>query len=402
MNPMLNSSRLRVMQILPSFGIGGAEQMAVHLMAGLAADHDVTAVGLYPGSAGLLEERLKNAGVGIHHLGKRRGLDLRMLPALHRVIGETQPHVVHTHLSVLRYALPVVRRCRVPLTVHTLHNTAERESDFAGQWIQRLAFRRTVVPIAISRDGATSFERVYGRKCPAMIPNSIPTEAYEKPAEIGRQWRAQEGLDSDAIVLTCVGRLEPQKNPLALVATFAALRNERAHLVLIGDGSLRTEVIDCIRANRVARQVHLLGVRPDVPDCLAGSDIFVLASNWEGNPLAVMEAMAAGLPVVSTSVGGVPELVEDGLEGILVAPGQPADLMSAMRVLVEDQDKRRAMGAAARERAHAMFGVNGMTARYAALYRSFLDASQRGSKAKHESWESGQTQIARAAGSKQL
>ena len=205
MNPMSNSSRLRIVQILPSFGIGGAEQMAVHLMVGLATDHDVTAVGLYPGSAGPLEERLKNASVGIHHLGKRRGLDLRMLPALERVIRVTQPHVVHTHLSVLRYALPVLRRCRVPLTVHTLHNTAERESDLVGQLIQRLAFRRTVVPIAISQDGATSFARVYGRKCPAIIPNCIPTEDYEKPPEIGIQWRAQEGLDSDAVVLTCVG-----------------------------------------------------------------------------------------------------------------------------------------------------------------------------------------------------
>jgi len=398
MNPMLNSSRLRIMQILPSFGIGGAEQMAVHLMVGLAADHDVTAVGLYPGSAGPLEERLTKAGVRVRYLGKKPGLDLRMLPALNRVIRETRPQVVHTHLSVLRYALPVLRRGQVPLTVHTLHNTAEHESDRVGQWIQRFAFRGSVVPIAISQDNATSFERVYGRKCPAIIPNSIPTEDYEKPPEVGRQWRAQQGFDPDAIVLTCVGRLEPQKNPLALVTAFAALRNERAHLVLMGDGSLRTQVIDCIRANRVGRQVHLLGVRRDVPDCLAGSDIFVLGSNWEGNPLAVMEAMAAGLPVVSTAVGGVPELVEEGREGLLVAPGQPADLTSAIRLLVENCDLRQAMGTAARARARAMFGVSGMTGRYAALYRFYLDATTNGSARQSESWESGQAHIARAGG----
>lgn len=374
--------------------------MAAHLMVGLAPDHDVTAVGMYPGSAGPVEERLKEASVEVRYLGKRRGIDLRMFSALDRVTREIKPHVVHTHLSVLRYMLPVLRRCGVPLAVHTLHNAAERESDTVGRFVQRIAFRGTVIPVAISQHGAASFARVYGRECLAVIPNSIPIEDYERPADARERWRAQQGFTPDAIVFCCVGRLEPQKNPLALLAAFADLHNHRAHLVLIGDGSLRPQVMAFIHANRLDRHVHVLGIRHDIPDCLAGSDVFVLASSWEGNPLAVMEAMAAGLPVVSTAVGGVPELIEKGRDGFLVDPKQSSGLTFAMGTLADDPDRRRVIGAAAKATARAKFGVRTMIGEYASLYRFLLDAARSGSPAQFEPWEAGQTYATRTAGDK--
>jgi len=372
---MSTSERLRVLHLTPCFGVGGAEQMAGHLMVGLSESHDVAAAGLYPPMNTSIEHRLKRANIRLWHLGKRPGFDPRLFKSLDRVLKEVRPHVVHTHLSVLRYALPGLRRHRVPVVVHTVHNLAEHETDTLGRAVQWFAFRRAVLPVAISREVAASVKRVYGVECKAMVPNCIPVENYRRSLTDRARWREKERFDRDAILFTCVGRLESQKNPLLLVQAFAALNNPRIHLIMLGEGSLREQLAAYIREHGLERRVHLLGKRNEVPECLAASDVFVLSSNWEGNPLAVMEAMAAGLPVVGTAVGGVPELVESGRQGILVPPGDCAAFTDAMRTLLNDPEKRTAMANAAQAHATAAFNVERMAQGYESIYRAALAAS---------------------------
>jgi glycosyltransferase involved in cell wall biosynthesis len=129
-----------------------------------------------------------------------------------------------------------------------------------------------------------------------------------------------------------------------------------------------------VQANGLEGRVHVLGRRDNVRECLAASDVFVLSSNWEGNPLAVMEAMAAGLPVISTAVGGVPELVRSGEHGILVPPGDQRAFTEAMQLLCDDSEKRAAMGSAARSFALDAFRVERMVEGYITVYRAALKA----------------------------
>jgi glycosyltransferase involved in cell wall biosynthesis len=364
----------RVLQILPSFGLGGAEQMAGHLMTSLAGSLEVTGASLYPETNSLIEQRLKQKNIQLWHLGKRPGFDPRMYSRLDRVLFTVQPHVVHTHLSVLRYVLPAVMRRRVPVVVHTLHNVAEHETDTFGRLMQWFAFRGSVVPVAISQEVAASFRRVYGLKCQAVVPNGIPIGSYCSHPDDRVRWRNKERFDQDDVLFTCVGRLEPQKNPFLLVRAFAALNDPRAHLVLLGDGTLQGGLIEYVRNQRLEDKIHLLGKRNDVAECLAASDVFILASNWEGNPLAVMEAMAAGLPVISTAVGGVPELVPSGRCGTHVPPEDCQALTAAMRRLLEDSEQRRSMGSAAHDRAVSLFGLERMAQGYASLYQVALSS----------------------------
>jgi glycosyltransferase involved in cell wall biosynthesis len=361
---------LRVLQILPSFGVGGAEQMAGHLMNGLSESLEVTGASLYAATNSPIEKRLKEKNISLWHLGKHPGFDPRMYLRLDRVLRQVRPQVVHTHLSVLRYVFPVVLHHRVPVVLHTLHNMAEHETDTFGRFINRFVFRRKVLPVAISRQVALSFYRVYGLECNAIVPNGIPVDSYRRRANDRVRWREQERFDENAVLFTCVGRLEPQKNPMLLVRAFETLNDPRAHLLLLGEGTLCGALTEYVRTHGLEQQVHLLGKRPDVVEHLAASDVFVLASNWEGNPLAVMEAMAAGLPVIGTAVGGVPELVESGVHGILVAPEDPGALAGAMRRLLDQPQTRLAMGEAARSRAGGAFSLEGMAQGYATLYRA--------------------------------
>ncbi len=362
---------MRILHILPTLIVSGAENMAASLMLGLAKTHEVAAVSVHSASNSVIEETLTRAGIPIWFLGKRDGFNPRMYGALDRVFRSVRPHVVHSHLSVLRYALPGLLRRRIPVCVHTVHNLAEREVEARGRLVHRLAFRANVLPVAISEEVERSIKRLYGRDARALIPNGIPLADYRFDGEARRHWRAQEGFAEDALLYLSVGRLMRQKNPQMLLDAFASLADRRTHLLFAGLGDMRSQLESRARAAQVQDRVHFLGERNDIAQSMAAADVFTLSSDWEGNPLSVMEAMASGLPVIATSVGGVPELV--GRDGILVSPGDCIQFAAAMRRLLEHPELRTALGSAARVRAHRRFGAEHMVEAYERLYQTELD-----------------------------
>ena len=358
--------KIRVLEILATLKRAGAEQMAGALARGLHPGRFDTAVlSLYDPFPDGLEPLLEAAGIRVWHAGKRPGFDPRMLPRVARVLREFQPDILHTHSYVLRYTVPVARRAAM---VHTVHNLAEREVNAFGRWVNRVAYRRGAVPVAAGVEIAKSFRRVYGFEVGATIPNGIDLLQYRKPGA-REAWRQAHGFSGNDVLIASVARLEPQKNPLGLMEAFArGLRDDqRCHLLLAGGGSLENAARECAERCAVERRVHLLGVCRDVPEMLAAADLFALASRWEGRPLAVMEAMAARLPVIATAVGGVPEIVEDGVSGVLVPPGGVQELADALAALARDGNRRQVMADAAGARATG-FGVEVMIEAYANLF----------------------------------
>lgn len=371
----------RVLHVLPNFRPGGAERMAVNLMRTLSRERfEAGAVSLFDPSGTDLEETLAQSGIPVWYLGKRRGPDPRMFTRIARVLRRFRPDVVHTHQYVLRYTLPTMLH-RTPAMVHTVHSLADKEVPRSGHWIQRLAFKRGVLPVAIAQEVADSLGCLYGVSGFPLIPNGVPVEAYRWPSVDRRTWRGREGFATGDVLFVCVARLSPVKNPALLLESFAhgPASDPRSHLLLVGEGELRPELERRIRALGLQGKVHLLGLRPDIPEALNAADVFVLASGWEGNPLSVMEAMAAGKPVVCTAVGGVPELVEDGRSGLLVPRGDAAAFSGAMSYLLEDPGAGEAMGERAAGIACERFDLEVMTRAYEELYEARL-AKGRGSR----------------------
>jgi glycosyltransferase involved in cell wall biosynthesis len=358
--------RIRVLEVLATLKRAGAERVAVNLARGLdPARFETALVSLYDPFPGGFEPMLEEAGVRTWHLGKHRNFDRRMWPRLARLIRHFQPDVVHTHSYALRYVVPVARPKSI---VHTVHNLAHKEVGTFGRLLNRLAYSRGVHPVAISGEVARSFRAVYGFEVAATVPNGIDLGAC-LARDARDAWRAAHGFETGDVLIVSVARLEPQKNPLALIDAFAGgLEGDaRCHLLLAGAGSLQEAARQHAAARGVAGRVHFLGVCDDIAGLLAACDVFAMASEWEGRPLAVMEAMAAALPVVATRTGGVPELVEDGVDGILVSPGDSGRLAVAMASLAHDTGRRRAMGAAASAHA-ASFGLGAMIEGYAGLF----------------------------------
>lgn len=365
-------SKVRVIQVIPTLRCGGAERMVVNLMTHLDRQRFQTAViVLGPPEGWDLEQRLSEERFQLWFLDKRRAFDVTIPFQIRRVLRDFRPHLIHSHLT-LQYIVPATVGRSIP-HLTTVHLPAEMRHRRLTRLMNAMAFRRGVIPVAVSRDVAVWLSGVYGVKDCAVIPNGIPISEYQRSSDARKTWRESQGVTGNDVIFVCVARLEKQKNHGLLVKAFARVRDEApgAQLLLAGDGVCRPELESQIDQSGLHGRVHLLGQRSDIPELLAAADVFVLASDTEGNPLSVMEAMAAGLPVVATAVGGVPELV-DQRSGVIVKAGDCDRLADAMLHLYQDIGARRAMAASAAERASNAFSVSSMARRYMDLYESIV------------------------------
>jgi glycosyltransferase involved in cell wall biosynthesis len=365
------AGKMCVLHIIPNFGPGGAERLVIDLME--IADKnrfEVAAVSLYSESGTILEKEIKKRGLKVYFLNKHRGLDLRMIPQLYYLFRVLRPDIVHTHRYVLRYTLLPTLFCHIPVRVHTLHNVAQREVDRVGKLVQWVAFRMgNVVPVSISQEVAKTVQAIYGRDIyTPVIYNGIPTSRFILRAEQGN------AKNKKNLIVLHIGRFAPQKNHLLLIEAFAMAfkKNPIMQLWLVGDGPLRPTVEKIILEKGLEENVVFFGIREDVPKLLALSDMLVLSSYYEGVPLTVLEAMAAGKPVVATAVGGVPELIEDGVTGILVSPNNPEALAKGILHLAKDTNLRQRMGRAAQEHTLDRFDISRTARGYEALYLCLL------------------------------
>ena len=369
---------IRVLHVVSSFYMGGAERVATNLLRTTDPEQfDVRAISLRGPFGTDLEEILARDGIPVWYMGKERGFDPLVLARVARTMAHFRPQVVHTHTYALRYAFPYMLCRRVPAMVHTVHNLAEREVDWYERWVHRLAFRRGVLPVAIAREVADSIRRVYGIDDVPLIPNGIPVDTFRAPSIDRERWRNKEGFAPTEILFVCVAVLRSQKNPALLLEAFrrGAASDPRAHLLFVGEGPSKSKLERRIVALGLQERVHLLGLRSDVPEMLNAADVFVLSSDYEGNPLSVMEAMAAGKPMICTAVGGVPELVEDGC-GLLVPPRDAQALSKAMSHMLESPKARKSMGEKSARRAVERFDLRAMTEAYEDLYRWLIANDQ--------------------------
>jgi len=362
-----------VLHIIPDLNVGGAERFLVNLVeAQVKQGLKVGVVSLFDRCTSHLEEALDRMDVIRWFLGKHRGPDVRIPWRVDQVVAQSRPWIIHTHRYALQYAAPMlIRRLEIPC-VHTVQNMASRETTRFGQVINGVLFRSRVHPVAIAQEVALSIERRYRRWPAAVIPNAIPVAEYRGAASRGIEWRRREGVDLEAFLVTCIGRLVEQKNQALLLKASARLVQQgRRNLVVVfvGQGPDEEALRNFALELGISDRVRFLGVRSDILDVLLAADLVALPSRWEGTPLIIQEAMAAGRPIIATRVGGVPELVKDGVTGLVVASGDVDAMVKGIDLLWMDPSLRRRMGGAAATMALERFDRTIAAAQYLALYR---------------------------------
>jgi glycosyltransferase involved in cell wall biosynthesis len=360
--------RIRVAQLIQYFGIGGIERMVEGLVPAFRTRGVDTVVAAYRGD-GPVREALSRLGADPVLLPGRAGLDPALPFRLARWLRATRADVLHTHhLGPFIYGAAAARLAGVP-HVHTEHSHEIYDAPRRRALGRRMDALAHVV--AVSEEIADWRESTLGRRC-AVIPNGVPVPPEASPDDRARA-RSALGLAADDVAVGCVARLAPEKDHRTLVRALAAAvaAAPRLRLVLLGDGTERRALERLAGELGVAARVTFLGARSDVAALLPGLDVFSLASQREGLPLSLLEALAAGLPAVTTAVGEMPRVLDEA-GGVAVPPGDPAALASALSLAAGSADWRRAAGAAGRRLIVERYSMGAMADGYVAVYRSMI------------------------------
>ena len=342
---------MKLLLLSTSMGMGGADQQILTLARAMRArGHEVRIVSLAPlGQMGLEAQR---EGIPTESLNLSRNLThLARVGRLIRMIRQWSPDILHSHMVHANLLAGAVR----PLTgVRALVATIHSIND--GGAIRMAAYRASSAVVdrftIISRLAAERYVGIGAvpARLVEVIPNAVDIDAFRKIPDARSAVRGELKID-DEFVWIAVGRFEEAKDYPTMIAAFAQLaaRRRDSRLLLVGKGSLQSDVEQRVRAAGLEDRVHFLGVRRDVTRLLSAADGYVLSSAWEGMPVVLLEAAAAELPIVSTRVGGVAEVVDDGGTGVLVQSGDPAALARAMeRIESSTSESRAAMGARGR------------------------------------------------------
>jgi len=375
-----------IVHVVFRFGIGGLENGIVNLINRMPPHRWRHAVVALTESSAEYAQRIDRADVRCIGLGKKDGHLVRDYPRLYRLFKELDPAIVHTrNLAALEAVVPAWA-AGVPVRIHGEHGWDMQ--DPAGKRRRYRHVRQLYRPfvsryVALSRHLEDYLEQQVGISSDsvAQIYNGVETERF-RPSREGRS--AIPGCpfeDPDLWLAGTVGRMEAIKDPLNLAQAFVRVRvidpaaARHLRLVLVGDGALRADVRQVFERAGVADHVWFAGERDDVPDIMRGLDCFVLPSLAEGVSNTILEAMATGLPVVATQVGGNAELIESGMTGTLVAPANSDALARAMLGYCNDRSTARRHAKAAHRVVEARFSLTRMVADYVNVYERALAAA---------------------------
>jgi glycosyltransferase involved in cell wall biosynthesis len=391
----MSAQPLTVMQIISDLGVGGAQEMVRTLSQSLAEAGCRSVVCTF--RDGPLRGEIERAGIPVVILAERRhsvfdlphflGEVSAIRRRLREVIREHQVDVLQTHLlRSLDFLVLSLRGNPRPRVFWTFHNSSFdlradhlekhswllRPKRFSHHILYRLGSQWADGLVAVSEDVRGAILDTMPGIPPdkiTIIPNCVDIDRYG--ISDGRErFRRSLGFQDSDHLMTAVATFKRQKGHRFLLEAAMQLmpRHPRLHMLFVGDGDLRGAIETLAAGEGLDDRILFLGTRSDVPQILAASDSFVLPSLWEGLPMALIEAMASGLPIIATDVSGTRDVMVPGETGVLVPPGNSESLVQAIETLMKDPARGRRMGAAARRRVSTQYGSQRQASEYIALY----------------------------------
>lgn len=367
--------RIRVLQLIKCLGFGGAERLVVSTAEARDRARFDYEVAYVLDTLDDLVEELQAHGITVHSLGSRSHFDLRWMRRLRALVLERRYDIVHLHLPysaalgrLVARSLPAAHR---PSVVYTQHNLWDR-TDRTVRLLNRLTINLDDRDIAVSEVAKASMPKAV-RDRVEVIVHGISMAGTDSESQTREDVRRSLGLAPDDVAIVTVANFRTEKGYPFLISAASDLVREGLPIrfLAVGAGPLETKVRRMCEQYRLGDRFQLLGFRGDVARILAAADLFVLASLHEAFPVSVMEALAAGLPVVATDVGAVAQALGNGLAGITVPPGDVTRLTDAIRTVVVDTDLRASLTAQARPLG-AGYDIRTTVARLEEIYTALM------------------------------
>lgn len=352
---------MKIMQVIPVLDLAGAETMCQNLAIELhKMGHEVIVVSLYKKET-VLTENLRNESIPVKWMDKKNGLDPGCIFRLYKLIRKFNPDVVHSHIYAGKYAHIAATMAGVKKKVYTVHNVAQKEATDSNRKMNKVLFKKFgVVPVALTQEVQKTIESVYGideGKIP-VVYNGIPLEKC-RPIQVYKK---------HAVEIVHVGRFCEEKNHRNLIRGFAKAHAKfpEIQLELYGDGPLRNDMEKLVSELQADNYIHFMGLTNDVYSAMSEADTFILPSTYEGMPMTLIEAMATGLPIITTPVGGIVDMLKDGSEAIFTGTDSES-IADSISMLVNNAELRQSLGQAALGRAK-QFSAKAMAEKYTELY----------------------------------
>jgi glycosyltransferase involved in cell wall biosynthesis len=371
---------MRVLHVVSTLDRGGIAASLRQLLPVLTEREDVVAeVAVLYGESQYGGE-MHALGIPIHHLNLTSKYDGRAVFHLAQLFGSGRFQSVNAHgwPAVLLVALASLL-ANGPRFVLTEHSVTNRRRRWRLKPLDRFVYSRFQHVVAVSQAAAEALARWLPQVAPqiTLIHNGLDPAQFNRALHDRAQIRQALGIDNERPVILFAGGLAYHKGTDVLLQALAQLhaapdRFETPLTLIAGDGTLDAEMEAVAAGLQLKGQIRLLGFCSNLPDLMVAADLFVLASRWEGCPMAVLEAMAMELPIIATRVGGVPELIEDGRSGLLLPAGDAPALSQAMTHLLSNHALASYLGCMARRRVLDCFTVEQGGRALAAVYQSVL------------------------------
>lgn len=357
--------KLNILQVMPEFGLAGAETMCETLCYQLdsSGKYNVVAASLFNYHTAITD-RLESKGITLLYLNKKRGLDISLIWKLVRVMKDYEIDIVHTHLYVMQYAIPAAIIAGVKIRIHTVHNIASKEVEGYRKCLSYLFYKYfNVIPVSISpivQETVVSQYHLFKQQTPIVYNGSDLSRCIEK-----KNYQASEPFR-----ILHIGRFNPQKNHSVIIAAAEILKNEgyKIRVTLVGGAGDEEERKLEVKKRGLENEIIFKGLQSNVYPFYEEADCFILPSIYEGMPVTLVEAMGCGMPIVASAVGGVPDMIDNEISGLLIQPNA-SDLANALRRLMRDEKLREKIGKRAKEKS-ILFSAQQMYEGYDKIYMS--------------------------------
>ena len=353
---------MRIVQVIPSFEIAGAEIMCENLIYGLRQlGQEICVISLYNIKTPITK-RIEASGLRIIYLDKKPGLDFSIILKLRKIFLEFNPDVIHTHLYVDKYVFLASYSSVKKKIVHTIHSIASEECGEFDKIINGFLFKKRLsIPVALSKTIKNSIINCYKLKNidVPIVFNGLQLEKYHKKND----YKVNGNFK-----IIHIGRFSKPKNHKCLIEGFAKFNKKysNSELILLGEGKLEDKIMHYIKEYSLQDKVHLLGIKENVSNYLYDSDLFILPSLYEGMPMSLIEAMATGLPIVASNVGGIPDMLDDKKDAFLINPSSN-EIAKSIEFLFLNDNLRTRLGINSYKKSYKFSNIT-MAKKYMEIY----------------------------------
>lgn len=369
------NKKIRILQGIRQGKVGGGESVLLSLVENI--NKKIFEPIVLSFTDGPMVEQLKDMNIPVHVIHTEKPFDISVWKKVRKLIKEEKIDIVHAHgtransnifWAARKENLPLVYTCH-GWSFHQDQNSLKKKIRI---WGEKFLTRKATVNICVSNanreEGRTLFGKTFD---PVVIQNSIDSRKFN-PDKNYYDVRQEFGIDASQILIGFIARFTWQKQPIVLIRAFSEVLKEvpEARLLMVGEGEEKNEALTLIKKLGIEDKILLEDFRKDVPDVLAAIDIFVLPSLWEGLPVALLEAMSMGKPIIATGVDGTTEVIENMVSGYLInTDNLQKNLIKAMIHLCNDKELKYKLAGGAKERIREHYNVEMMTRRNEEIYR---------------------------------